>query len=468
MTEELREVVGDLVAEHHVPGCVAGLVVDGEVHLAAVGVTDVEHPRPLDPATLFQVGSVTKTFTSTVVGLLVEEGRVAWDDPLARRLPGLAAQLRPGLDLGAITVEQALSHRSGFDGDHLFVRREGHDLGALADVRHLFAPGEGYSYSNAGFSLAGALVEAADGRPFPDSVAARLLAPLGLDGACFTADAAITRPVALPHWVVGGEAYLLRGAGWQPGWELTPVDHAAGGLVASVAHLLTWGRAQIDGTAADGSTLLSTELRRTLHTPVVEADALHGIALDWFVREVDGVTTIGHGGLTAGYATNLRIVPERGVVLAVCTHATNGGAVNHRVTRWALERAAGLALRDPDPDPDPGPDPTAAPDPAWAAGTYLGPFGRHTVTAGDDPGTLVVTTEARSELAWQPPPDPPVTIASTSPTAPAGTAATGAVDAVDAISVSGADPARLARLGPVGSDRAEWLLWGDRRCPRVG
>jgi len=87
---QLSEVLGAAAARHHVPGAAAGLLVDGECHTASYGVTNVDHPLEVDDDTLFQVGSITKTFTSAAIMLLVEEGRVRLDDPVDRWLPELA------------------------------------------------------------------------------------------------------------------------------------------------------------------------------------------------------------------------------------------------------------------------------------------------------------------------------------------------------------------------------------------
>jgi CubicO group peptidase (beta-lactamase class C family) len=439
---ELTEVVGEIIATHHAPGMVAGVWVDGEAHVVAHGVTSVEHPAPVVAATQFQVGSVTKTFTSAAVALLVEEGVVGWDDPVARHLPELAAAVSPTIDLEAITVEHLLSHRSGFDGDHFLCNPDLPDLASLHGARHLFAPGEGYSYSNAAFSVAGALVEAICGEPYGDVVRRRLTDPLGLVGACFTADEAITYPVAVGHWVVDGQAHLLRRGGWQPGWELSAIDRPVGGLVASVPHLLRWGRFQLDGLADDGRSVLAPETLDRLHTPVVSATEVEDVALDWEVTVHDGVTVYGHGGLTVGYATTLGVVPDSDVVVACCTHATNGGIVNRDVRRWILERTCGIEVRDPVPDP------SAAADDAVerVAGRYVHAFGVLTVAAADDPGTVRITTEARTDVGWQPPPDPPVTFGFTGP--------------CDAVSTD-SPVARLLRCGE------GWIQLDGRRAPRI-
>ncbi|MGZ4690302.1 MAG: serine hydrolase domain-containing protein [Acidimicrobiia bacterium] len=444
--EELASALQAAATKHHVPGAAAGMLVGDDCFTAAHGVANVEYPSPVTPASLFQVGSITKTLTSAAVMLLVQEGLLSLDDPVARYLPALGPAT--GLDFDAITVERALSHQGGFDGDHLFVSREWDDLTVLKGARRLFPPGSGYSYNNAGFSIAGAIVADLSGQSFESFVTERLLRPLGMTSACFTADRAITYPVAAPHWVNGEKAYVIRGAGWQPGWELGPVDRPAGGLVASVEHLMTWCRFQTTGTALDRSVILSRESLDRLHTPVVRANLLEEIALDWFARRFDEVTAIGHGGLTAGYASELVVVPERDFAFVGLTNGTNGGLVNDEMRRWAYQRFAGIEERDPEPDP------SVAIDCARVTGQYVHAFALLTVTPGSAPGTIVITASKREDIdGWQPPPDPPFTL--------------GFFAEDHAVSTSPPGSPRVARFGFDDEGRAAWILWGGRRAPRV-
>jgi CubicO group peptidase (beta-lactamase class C family) len=445
--DELGEVLAEACTEVGVPGAVVGVLVDGEATVVSHGVTNVEHPAPVEPCTVFQVGSISKTFASAAVMLLVQEGRVRLEDPIARHLPDLGPAT--GLDTETITVEMALSHQAGFDGDHLFVTGT-NELTALADARRLFPPGKGFSYSNAGFSIAGAVVEAVSGEPFDAFVRARLLRPLGIVGAGFRADEVLTGSVAIPHWVWEGDAHVLRGGGWQPRWELGSIDWAAAGLVASADHLLEWARFQWTGTATDGTDLLSTESLARLHTPVVDGEPLAAVGLDWYVREVDGVTTIGHGGLTVGYVSDLKVAPDRHFAFVGLTNATNGAVVNHRMRRWAFAHLAGLDLQDPVPDPAL----TATVDTARLAGRYVHSYFELTVEPGADAGTVRITPSARTDLTgWQPPVESPVTCGFFTPD-----------DAVEVDPDPG--PPTVVRF-PAGTEPAAWIQWSGRMAPRL-
>lgn len=446
--DELTVALAEAAGAHHVPGATAGVLVGDDCFTASFGIRSADDPAPVRPDALFQVGSISKTFTGAAVMLLVQEGKVALDDPVARHLPDLGPAT--GLDFDTITVEHVLSHQAGFDGDHLFVQREWNDLTTLATARRLFEPGTGFSYNNAGFSVAGAVIEAASGQSFEHFVRERLLLPLDMPAAGFTADGAITHPVATPHWVFGERAHPIRGGGWQPRWELGPVDRPAGGLIASVEHLMTWCRFQQTGTAIDDTPILSAETLARLHTPVVTADALDAIGLDWHVRALDGVTSIGHGGVTAGYVSDLVVVPERNFAFVGLTNATNGASVNDAVRRWALHRFAGIDERDPEPDP------SIEVDIDELTGEYLFSFAKLVVSAGAEPGTIVITPSARDDLdaaAWQPPLDPPYTLGFFAPD--------------HAISTDPPGVPRISRFGLGADGTAEWLQWSGRRAPRL-
>ena len=395
----LAAAVTEIAERHGVPGVAVGVLSGDERAVVGAGVTNVEFPLPVDGATRFQVGSISKTITSAAVMLLVESGQVSLSEPASTYLADLdlTGSDGRGVDLGAITVEQLLSHRAGFDGDHFLVHG-GRSLEQLRHARRLFEPDQGYSYSNAGFSLAGAVVEAVSGQSYEDFVRTRLFGPLGMGASTFRADDAITYGVAAPHFVYDGDAFVLRGIGWQPGWELVPIDHAAGGLISTVDDLLLWCRFQWTGDAADGSQLLSADSLARLHRPVTRADALDEVALDWFVRDHSGLVTIGHGGVTVGYISDLMVATDAELGVVILTNATNGDGVIHEIRRWVLREVAGVE------DPRPSLPSEAIEVPATLPGRYGHAFADVIVASGDEPGTLVISEEPRTDTeGWFPP-----------------------------------------------------------------
>lgn len=442
---ELDVIVADAVEDTGVTGVAAAVVVGDVTVTSAGGFGNAELARPVTPDTLFQVGSISKTVAASAIMLLVDDGLVDLHDRVSMHLPGIDATT--GIDFDSITIEHLLSHQSGFDGDHLVVQRRAAALEDLRGARILFPPGAAYSYSNAGYSVAGEVIARRSGMPFDVFVRTRLLEPLGWRSACYRADDAITADVATPHWAVDGDSFVLRGVGWQPGWELGPLDRAPGGLIASVHHLAQWCRFHQSGLGPDGSRLISAAGLKRLHTPVVTANIRDAIGLDWFVRDIDGATSIGHGGTTVGYVSDLLIVPDAEVAVVGLTNATNGGAAIHMIRRWALERTAGLVEHPPLPDPG------AAPLLGEVMGRYLHAFGELTVTEGPRPGTITLTTAARTEgVRWQPPADPPVTLEF--------------VDGRTARTVADG-PVGLATFGPAVDSRSTWLNWRERIAPRV-
>ncbi|MBK9180474.1 MAG: beta-lactamase family protein [Acidimicrobiales bacterium] len=408
----LDAVVPPLIEQHGVPGVAVGMVHDGEETHAGYGVTSVEDPLPVTDRTLFQVASITKTFTAALVMQQVERRVVELDAPVRLYLP--AFSLRSDAD--AVTVRMLLTHTAGFHGDWFFVHRApatGRSLedllSGLPDAPQLFAPGTAWSYNNAAFSVAGALLEAVTGRRYADLLADELLRPLGMGHSVLTADEAVTRRVAAPHLRLDGTTFVLRGAGWQPGWELPPADGPAGGLVSCTADLAAWARFHLGGgVAPDGTRLLAEATVSAMREPWAATSEVHehtGAA--WFLRPVQGVHTASHGGLTVGYSSRVVLVPERHLALAVLTNAVTGFPVVQAVVRAVLEGALGLD------DAPPAPDPSARPaDVDELLGWYAGPFWDHEVRRpdGHDDADLVLVTHGRPAVpdVWAPPPLPPV------------------------------------------------------------
>ena len=336
--------------EFDIPGVAVGVLLDGREIFATHGVTSVDNALPIDGRTLFALASVTKTFTATAMMRLVAEGKVELDAPVRRYVPEL--QLADESAAAQITVLNLLNHTAGLDWN-LIDDGEGDQslsgfVARLKDLPLIAPPGARASYSQAGYNLAGRIIEKVTGLSFEKAVVQLVLEPAGLSNTFFGADDVMVRRFAVGH--NRGEDGTLTFA--QP-WTAWPAgahaNNPGGGIASSVGDLLRWARFQL-GT---GDGVLPTDALRQMRQQTVELRAStlgDGIGICWFLREVDGVAAIGHGGSGNGQFTELLIVPERNfAVVSLANAGPEGYPFNQAVVRWALEHYLGVVERDPEP-----------------------------------------------------------------------------------------------------------------------
>jgi CubicO group peptidase (beta-lactamase class C family) len=408
LEREVRERVTTLAQRYKVPGVAAGVSLCGETFFACTGVTHVAHPLPVDPDTIFQIASCSKPFTATLVMQLVEEGALGLDDPVQKHLPDFHMPERR-YD-GAVTVRHLLSHRVGIDGDVLLVRPLQPStpdglLGAIARARQLVPPGGPRSYCNAGFSLAGRLVETLRGRTFAEVLRERITGPLAMSHSFTRADEAIVHRVAMRHRSSPGhEPTPLLDGGWRSGWESPPVDAPAGGILSSAADLLRWLEFWLGRCDAGVEAPLRPESRAAMCEDQLEPwNPISGQALGWEVRTDPSARVLNHGGLRPGYCSYTLFVPSLDLAAVVLTNATTGARVHVELTRWLVGELGGRAWVHPEPLP-------VQPRLTGYTGAFWGAFGTTHVREVDGELELTTVRHATDDGSWQPPPEPPVRI----------------------------------------------------------
>jgi CubicO group peptidase (beta-lactamase class C family) len=391
--EALSEFVAATATRFGIPGVAVGVWADGQEAYACHGVTSVDNPLPVDPDTLFVLGSVTKTFTATALVRLVDQGLVELDAPVRRYVPEL--RLTDEHAAETITVLQLLNHTAGLDWGVTQDTGEGDDalagyVAKLAELKLVGPPGGRASYSQAGYNLAGRIVEKVTGWTYERAVASLVAERLGLGHSFFARDDVMTRRFSVGH---------NPGPDGRPAvarlWRRWRGENPGGGLASSVADQIRWARFHLgDGRAESGERVLPAELLRRMRQPTV---ALRGsnlgdaIGIGWFLREVGGVGTVGHGGSANGQFAELLLVPERGfAVVALSNAGPDGTQCNQAVVRWALEAYLGVADRDPEPLPY---------DPARAA-EVVGNYANEVMTAtiGTDGAGLWLEVLMRPEI----------------------------------------------------------------------
>ncbi len=350
----LSDFVATTATKFGIPGVAVGVWVDGREVYACHGVTSIDNPLPVDPDTLYVLGSVTKTYTATVLMRLVAEGRVELDARVRRYVPELRlADERTAVE---VTVLNLLNHTSGLDWGFTADTGEGDDalagyVAKLAELKQIAPPGARASYSQAGYNLAGRIIDKVTGLTYERAVASLLFEPLGLSHSFFARDDIMTRRFVVGH--NRGEDGTLSIARL---WRRWRGENPGGGLASSAADQLRWARFHLgDGRAESGVRVLPAEVLHRMKQPTV---ALRGsslgdaIGIGWFLRDVDGVRTVGHGGSANGQFAELLTVPERNfAVVSLSNAGPDGIPFNQAVVRWALQTYLGVSERDPQPLP---------------------------------------------------------------------------------------------------------------------
>jgi CubicO group peptidase (beta-lactamase class C family) len=353
-----QDTLSDFVAatgrEFGIPGVAAGVLADGRESHACFGVTSVENPLPVERDTLFGLGSVSKTFTATAVMRLVAAGKVELEAPVRRYVPELT--LSDEQAAARVTVLNLLNHTSGMDWGLVLDTGEGDDalaryVAGLAGLKLLAPPGTRTSYSQAGYNLAGRMVEKVTGLTFDQAVASLVFKPVGLTRSFYLHDEVMTRRFTVGHNRVDDGTLAIARLRRRPRG-----DNPGGGLAAPVSDLLRWARFHLgDGRAESGERILPTEVLHRMQQPTARlrgSNMGHAVGICWFLRDIDGVPAFGHGGSTNGQFAELLIVPERNfAVVSLSNAGPDGIPCNQAIVRYALQAYLGLTDRDPQPLP---------------------------------------------------------------------------------------------------------------------
>jgi CubicO group peptidase (beta-lactamase class C family) len=349
---ELRERVTAAAEQHGVPGVAAAIWNDGEQHEAFHGVTSIDNPLDVNARTLFQIGSIAKTFTATAIARLAEEGLVELDAPVHRHVPEL--RLKDEAAAKGATIRHLLNHTAGWAGDLFADTGWGDDALAryveeLSKVEQETPLGEVVSYNNAAFALAGRVIEKVTGMAFERAMQDLVFDPLGLRDCFYFPNDIMTRRFVAGHLRLPDSTVAVA----RP-WAFPRATAPAGGISATLGDLIAWARFHMgDGRAVDSTQVLSEPTLRTMQEPSADARGTalgDWIGLSWLMRDVGEVRLIGHDGGTNGHTASLLMAPERNWAIDILTNASPaGGPLFRDLQRWALEAWLGLDASPPEP-----------------------------------------------------------------------------------------------------------------------
>jgi CubicO group peptidase (beta-lactamase class C family) len=392
------DTVADLVAakmrEYHVPGAALGVLRDGQPTIRGFGITSVDDPLPVTADTVFPLASISKTVTATAMMRLVEQGRVDLRASVRRYLPEFRVQ-----DEAAsrdVTIWHLLTHTSGWEGQLSAVEHGDETLArfvaSLSTDMQLAPPGAAWSYNNAGFGVAGRVIEVVTGKPFGDAVNDLVFRPIGLSLAFTRVGDIVTHRFALGHRVGGdGVATIVRP--FTLGSTLP-----AGGVAMSMADLLAYARFHLgDGTGTSGERVLTRASLDQMKAPQLRKQGYDDdMGVGWHLRTIGSIRTAAHGGTFAGHILLLELVPDKNFAIAILTNAGSGWRLIQDVERAALRTYHGAAFQTNQAISHRGLNETLPavaplarqPDPQPYVGRYLRPMNE--VTTRVEQGRLVV------------------------------------------------------------------------------
>jgi CubicO group peptidase (beta-lactamase class C family) len=329
VVEALRAVAEEAMAELRVPGVSVWVLAGGAEDGFQLGITSVDNPLAVDQDTVFQAGSITKTLTATAALRLAQRGVLDLDAPVRRYLPGL--RLADEDVAAAITMRDLLSHGGGFVGDWFDDFGWGDDalaryvehVEALPQLTPLRAV---WSYNNAGFGVAGRVLEAVAGAPYEDVVGE--FAP---PGALFAPTEVMLRRFVVGHVTENDEVHVVTP------WAVPRATAPQGGLVCSAKALVAYARMHMED-----------ETLAVMREPLLATQRDEWMGLAWFVKDLSGVRFAQHGGTTNGQNAWLALAPDRGFAIAVLTNHQFGHALIGRVLEQAFQDLLGVAPWQPE------------------------------------------------------------------------------------------------------------------------
>lgn len=336
-SEAIDSLVERSMKTFDVPGIAVGVIKDGKiVHAKGYGVRSLNTPQKMDENTLFGIASNSKAFTTAALGILVDEGKIKWDDKVRDYIPEF--KLYSPYVSEEFTIRDLLTHRSGLGlgaGDLMFFP-DGSDF-TLKDVIHnlrYLKPVSGfrskYDYDNNLYIVAGEVIARVSGKSWADFVEERIIQPLGMTKTAATFERLKDKSNVIDgHAPVNGKVQVIDRSSLK-------VAAAAGAVNSNVTDLLKWVNTLLsNGKYGDGKQLISEAVLRELWTPqtIIRVNdpgpykthfAAYG--LGFALSDVSGYKQVRHTGGLEGMVTEITMIPELNLGIIVLTNQQEGGA----------------------------------------------------------------------------------------------------------------------------------------------
>lgn len=328
---DLDSIVNDALNVFNVPGVAIGVVVDGKVILSkGYGYRNLDQALPATENTLFAIGSCTKAFTTFILGQLVDEGKINWDDPVIAYIPEF--RLMDQYTTHHITIRDLVAHRSGIARhDMLWFNSDFTRSDVIKSLQYL-EPAcklrEKFQYNNLMYTVAGILIEKVTGQTWEEALSSRIFAPLSMLHSNESEKKSKTsEDFSMPYAEVAGE---IKAIPFRNIHSVAP----AGAINSSVSDMLKWVQLQLSDGTLLGQHFIRKETLQEMHTiqmPMTastpDEEVYHfGYGLGWCTGIYRGHYYLHHGGGIDGFISQVSLLPQEKIGVVVLSNSSSDGA----------------------------------------------------------------------------------------------------------------------------------------------
>ena len=322
---KLDSYIKNWINESDIPGASIAIVKNGSVIFAkGYGYRKLGEMESVNKHTLFQTGSLTKPMTATLIGILVDEKRIEWDDPIIKHMPEF--KLDDPYITKNLTIIDVLTVRSGIVGGDKLTGANRKEI--IKKMRNLKPTGQ-FRITQGSFNLhyllAGQVIAAIEQRVWDDVIKNRILIPLNMKETFTNISSAMSfKNVAVPHNVINKE---LKAIQWRNYENFGPAE----GIVSNVVDMAKWVNFHLNEGVYEGKTIVSKKVINEMHSPHIIPDGwwkkffnphciMMGMGLSWAISDYKGLKVLDHYGIVEGMTAFIGLIPEKRFGLVVLTN----------------------------------------------------------------------------------------------------------------------------------------------------
>jgi CubicO group peptidase (beta-lactamase class C family) len=347
--QQISCMIRQISRRYPVPGLAIGIQHQKHPFIYYEGITNLDAPQPVDAHSLFQIGSITKTFTALALLLLLQDASIDLDTPIIDILHDFS--MSDEYVTKNATIRHLLTHTGGWEGD-CFDCPDSEDaplkdlMPRLAQLPQITPLGQIWSYNSVGFCIAGRIIEVLSGLSYEQAIKKLVLEPLQMHDAAFSPDESYAVRLAAGHQVSEtGQLQVM------DNWLLPRSLRPSGGLICSIHDMIRYARFLLDDRndrCKDLACHLTT--RNSLYEFQFPASGkADAVGLSWMLRYAQGIKIVRHGGVTLGQCSEIMLIPELDFALVILLNSNNGQDLIDDLVQTILKVYFNIAFLEPDP-----------------------------------------------------------------------------------------------------------------------